>query len=81
MKLPEAAWKDCRLTFKKWKRQQKTIKEADILNATKAMHGEITRIDDKVDKCKGTLQLCTDFADKSKSSIDSFLGNGLWKRL
>jgi hypothetical protein len=73
MNLPEAAWKDCRLTF--------TIKEADILNSTKAMHGEITRIDDKVDKCKGTLQLCTDFADKSKSSIDSFLGNGLWKRL
>jgi len=52
----------------------KTIEDADILNATKAMHEEVSRIDEKIDKCKDTLQLCTGFADKSKSSIDSFLG-------
>ncbi|KAL7479006.1 hypothetical protein ACHAW6_004755 [Cyclotella cf. meneghiniana] len=53
---------------------QASAKTIEELNATKAMHEEVSRIAEKIEKCKDTLQLCTGFADKSKSSIDSFLG-------
>lgn len=52
----------------------KTIEEANILESTKAMHKEIKSLDDKADKCKEMLAVCTDFTEKSKAAIDSFLG-------
>lgn len=51
-----------------------TIEEANILESTKVMHKELKAMDDKVEKCKEMLTVCTDFTERSKSAIDSFLG-------
>jgi hypothetical protein len=53
----------------------KTVEEANILESTKAMHKEMKSMDDKLDKCKDMLSVCSDFAGKSKAAIDSFMGN------
>ena len=47
----------------------KTIEEANILQATKAIHTEIKTMDDKVDKCKGMLGICSEFTEKSKGCV------------
>ena len=52
----------------------RTIEEANIIDATKAMHTEMTSMDEKVDKCKEMLSVCSDFTEKSKAAIDSFMG-------
>mmetsp|Transcript_12497 Transcript_12497/g.27126 ORF Transcript_12497/g.27126 Transcript_12497/m.27126 type:complete len:546 (+) Transcript_12497:173-1810(+) len=52
----------------------KAIEDSDIFHAAKTMHKEMSSIPEKVDTCQELVQSCTDFADRSKSSIDSFLG-------
>ena len=52
----------------------RTIEESNIIDATRAMHTEMTRMDEKVDKCKEMLSVCSDFTEKSKAAIDSFMG-------
>ena len=52
----------------------RTIEESNIIDATRAMHTEMTRIDEKIDKCKEMLSVCSDFTEKSKAAIDSFMG-------
>ena len=50
------------------------IEESDMLHAAKAIHSEIKELPAKVDVCQEMVRSCTEFADRSKSSIDSFLG-------
>ena len=52
----------------------KSIEESNTLHAAKSIHGEMSNIPRKVDTCKDMIDSCTEFADRSKSSIDSFLG-------
>ena len=52
----------------------KTVENAKILQATKEIHEELSKIPSKIDICEEMIGSCTDFTDKSKSSIDSFLG-------
>lgn len=52
----------------------RSIEEADIISAAKSIHREIENVPGKVDTCKEMIESCTEFADRSKSSIDSFLG-------
>ena len=56
------------------------IEESDMLHAAKAIHGEIKELPAKVDVCQEMVRSCTEFADRSKSSLIRFLANGLWKR-
>ena len=52
----------------------KTIEDSDVFHAAKAIHKEMSTLPEKVDMCHEMVQSCTNFADRSKSSIDSFLG-------
>jgi len=52
----------------------KSIEESNTLHAAKSIHREMSNIPRKVDTCKDMIDSCTEFADRSKSSIDSFLG-------
>jgi len=52
----------------------KSIEDSDILHAATTIHKEVKTIPDKVDTCREMIQSCTDFTDRSKSSIDNFLG-------
>ena len=52
----------------------KAIEDADILHAATTIHKEVKTIPDKVDTCREMIQSCTDFTERSKSSIDTFLG-------
>ena len=52
----------------------RAIENSDMISATKTMHREMSNIPDKVDICQEMVQSCTEFADRSKSTIDSFLG-------
>ena len=52
----------------------KAIEDADILHAATTIHKEVKNIPDKVDTCREMIQSCTDFTERSKTSIDSFLG-------
>ena len=47
----------------------RTIEEANILQATKAIHTEMKTTDDKVNKCKGMLGICSEFTEKSKGCV------------
>jgi len=52
----------------------KSIEDADILHAATTIHKEVKTVPDKVDTCREMIQSCTDFTNRSKSSIDNFLG-------
>lgn len=52
----------------------KAIEDSDMFHAAKTMHKEMSSIPGKVETCQEMVQSCSDFADRSKSSIDSFLG-------
>jgi hypothetical protein len=50
------------------------IEEANIMDVAKLVRREVLNMPDKLDACKDMIKSCTDFADVSKSFIDSFLG-------
>ena len=50
------------------------IEEANIIDVAKSIRREVSNIPDKLDTCKVMIKSCSNFADKSRSFIDSFLG-------
>ena len=54
-----------------------SIENADMLEVARAIRAEVSNIPGKVDACREMVDGCSDFADRARSAIDSFL-HGEW---